>query len=39
MKKGLELSRDYYNAFGRQMLDEQFAELMPYLAAGVCGSG
>ena len=37
--KGLELSRAYFERFGRPMLEEQFPELMPFLAAGLCGSG
>ncbi|MBQ9562362.1 MAG: hypothetical protein IJU99_02815, partial [Lachnospiraceae bacterium] len=36
---GLELSRAYFEAFGRQMLEEQFPELLPHLAAGLFGSG
>ncbi len=36
---GLELSRDYFEQFGRPMLTEQFPELLPYLAVGLCGSG
>ena len=37
--KGLELSRQFYEEYGRPMLEKDFAELMPYLAAGMCGSG
>ena len=37
--KGLELSRAYFERFGRPMLEEQFPELLPFLAAGLCGSG
>lgn len=36
---GLELSRAYFEAYGKQMLEEQFPEVLPYLAAGLCGSG
>ena len=36
--KGLELSRAFYEAYGKPMLDE-FKEIMPYLAAGMFGSG
>ena len=36
---GLELSRAYFEAFGRQMLEDQFPELLPHLAAGLFGSG
>lgn len=37
--KGLEISRAYFEAYGRKMLEEQFPEVMPYLAAGLAGSG
>ena len=37
--KGLELSRRYFEAYGKPMLEEKFPELLPYLAAGLCGSG
>ena len=36
---GIDLSREYYEQYGRPMLEEQFPELLPYLACGVCGSG
>jgi len=36
---GLELSRAYYDACGKPMLEEQFPELLPFLAAGLFGSG
>ena len=36
---GLELSRAFYEECGRPMLEEQFSALMPYLAAGLFGSG
>ncbi|MBQ2324362.1 MAG: DUF4037 domain-containing protein [Oscillospiraceae bacterium] len=36
---GLELSRAYYDAYGREMLSAQFPELLPHLAAGLIGSG
>ena len=36
---GLELARGYYEAFGKPMLEEQFAHLVPYLAVGLVGSG
>ena len=39
MIKGLELSKAYYEAYGEPMLREQFPELLPYLAAGLAGSG
>ena len=37
--KGLELSEQYYETYGKAMLREQFPELLPYLAAGLTGSG
>ena len=36
---GLELSRAYFEAHGRPMLEQQFPELLPFLAAGIFGSG
>ena len=36
---GLELSRAYFEQFGRPMLDEQFPGLLPYLAVGLFGNG
>ena len=37
--KGLELAREYYETYGKPMLEEQFPELLPYLAVGLVGSG
>ena len=37
--KGLQLARDYFEEFGLPMLKEEFPEVLPYLAAGMCGSG
>ena len=37
--KGLELSEQYFETYGRQMLEREFPALLPYLAAGLCGSG
>ncbi len=37
--KGLELSRKFYNELGEPMLREQFAEVLPFLAVGLVGSG
>ena len=37
--KGLKLSEQYFETYGREMLREQFPELLPYLAAGLIGSG
>ena len=36
---GLEISRAYFDEFGLSMLQEQFPELLPHIAAGLCGSG
>ena len=36
---GLELSRAFFEEYGRPMLETQFGEWMPYLAAGLFGSG
>jgi hypothetical protein len=36
---GLELSRAYYETFGRPMLEERFPALLPKIAVGLCGSG
>ena len=36
---GLELSRAFFEECGRPMLEAQFPDLMPYLAAGLFGSG
>ncbi|MBQ9325130.1 MAG: DUF4037 domain-containing protein [Clostridia bacterium] len=37
--KGLDLARAYFEAFGMPMLKEQFPHLLPFLAAGLTGSG
>ena len=37
--KGLELARRYYWEVGRPMLEEEFPELLPRLAAGLAGEG
>ena len=37
--KGIELSKAYFEAYGKPMLEEQFSEVLPYLAAGLFGSG
>ncbi|MBR1659563.1 MAG: DUF4037 domain-containing protein [Oscillospiraceae bacterium] len=36
---GLEIARGYYEEYGAPMLREQFPELLPRIAAGLCGSG
>ena len=37
--KGLELARKYYETYGKEMLERDFPELLPKLAAGLFGSG
>ena len=37
--KGLELSQRYFETYGRPMLERDFQEVLPYLAAGLAGSG
>ncbi len=37
--KGLDLARAYYESYGKPMLEEKFPQVMPFLAAGLCGSG
>ena len=37
--RGLELARAYFEAHGRPMLEEQFPQLLPHVAAGLFGSG
>ena len=37
--KGLELSRAFYEEYGKPVLETQFPELLPFLAAGLFGSG
>ena len=37
--KGLELSEQFYKEYGEPMLRENFPELLPFLAAGLFGSG
>lgn len=37
--KGLELSKSYYEKFGKPMLESEFPELLPYIAVGFVGSG
>lgn len=36
---GLEISRAYFDVYGMPMLEEKFPELLPYVAAGLFGSG
>jgi len=37
--KGIELCESYFKEYGLPMLQEQFPEVLPFLAAGVCGPG
>jgi len=37
--KGMELSREYFEIYGMPMLKEQFPEQLPFIAAGLFGSG
>ena len=36
---GLEISKEFYKAYGELMLRERFPELCPFLATGLAGSG
>ena len=36
---GLEIARGYYEEYGRIMLESEFADILPFLAAGFAGSG
>lgn len=36
---GLELSKGYYDDYGKPMLEKEFRELLPFLAIGFVGSG
>ena len=36
---GLEISRGYYEKFGKPMLETEFSDILPFLAAGFVGSG
>lgn len=37
--KGIELSEKYYNAFGKQMIEQKFKEIQNDLAVGILGGG
>ena len=37
--KGIELAKAFYEQCGKPMLEEQFADVLPYLAVGLLGSG
>ena len=36
---GLELSKGFFKEYGKPMLERDFADILPYLAAGFAGSG
>ena len=36
---GLEISRGYFEEFGKPMLENEFSDILPFLAAGFVGSG
>lgn len=36
---GIELSRKYYEEFGKPIIYEKFPSLVPYIAVGLCGQG
>ena len=36
---GLELSRAFFETWGRPILEESFPQLRPFLAVGLCGPG
>ncbi|MCR4564281.1 MAG: DUF4037 domain-containing protein [Clostridiales bacterium] len=37
--KGIEISKAFFEEFGKPMLENEFSELLPFLAAGLFGSG
>lgn len=37
--KGIELSKAFFEEYGKPMLENEFSNLLPYLAAGLFGSG
>ena len=37
--KGLDLAREFYEEYGKPLLENQFPELLPYLAIGFVGKG
>ena len=39
MMKGLELSRIYFEEYGKQMMTLQLAQYRPYMAVGLVGEG
>ena len=37
--KGLDLSRKYYETYGKKMLEDGFKDCLPFISAGLVGSG
>lgn len=37
--QGIEISKGYYEEYGKVMLEAEFSEVLPFLAAGFVGSG
>ncbi|MBO5725577.1 MAG: hypothetical protein J6S00_00770, partial [Clostridia bacterium] len=37
--KGLELASSFFEEYGKEMLNTQFADVLPYIAVGLVGSG
>jgi len=37
--KGLELSKAFYNEYGKPMLEKDFSDLLPHIAVGLVGAG
>ena len=37
--KGLELAGSFFEEYGKEMLNTQFADVLPYIAVGLVGSG
>lgn len=37
--KGIEISKAYFEEYGRPMLEKDFSDILPYLCVGVVGSG
>ena len=36
---GLKLSKDYYEAYGKEMLEGSFSDYLPFISVGLAGSG
>ena len=37
--KGIELSRAFFEEYGKPMLENEFSDVLPYIASGIFGSG